>query len=50
MNISKTTFKEVKKLFFAHKNGQNDPLRGPHFDVNLDFEGHISTFQAENTT
>ena len=34
---------------FDPEYGQNDPLRGPTFDQNFDFRGHISTFRAENT-
>ena len=31
--------------------GQNDPLRGPNFDLKIFvIRGHISTFWAENTS
>ena len=41
--------KSPENGFFDPEYGQNDPLRGPNFDQNFDFRGHISTFRAKNT-
>ena len=49
LNYSKPTFKKSIKRVFDSENGQNDPLRGPIFDIKFDFRGHVSAFRAENT-
>ena len=49
LNNSRTTLKKSKKRLFCPEIGQNDPLRGPNFDQNFNFRGHISTFRAKNT-
>ena len=33
--------KSPENGFFDPEYGQNDPLRGPNFDQNFDFRGHI---------
>ena len=48
LNNSKKLTKVLKIDLFDPENGQTNPLRGPNFDKNYDFRGHISTFEAEN--